>query len=199
MAWAPDYVTVEELAAYLRIDDDVDDVQLAVAITAASRAIDDHTNRQFGLVDPAVAQTYTARYDYERCRWVVDVDDFQTNVGLVVVLADLGTVTTFVKEPQNAIVKGRPWTRISFTDDSEFTPTGAVDEVGVIAKWGWTAVPTPVKQATLLQASRFFKRRDAPFGVAGSPELGNELRLLAKVDPDVAVALRGYTRLRSVG
>jgi hypothetical protein len=197
MAWAPDYCTVDELSSYLRIDDAVDDVELSSAIAAASRAIDYATNRQFGLVDPAVGAFYTARYDYERCRWVADVDDFQTVVGLTVVLTDLGTVTTFVKEPPNAIVKGRPWTRIAFTDDSEFTPTGKVDEVGVVAKWGWTAVHETVKQATLLQASRFFTRRNAPFGVAGSPDVGSEMRLLAKVDPDVMVMLRDFMRPRS--
>jgi hypothetical protein len=68
----------------------------------------------------------------------------------------------------------------------------------VTAVWGWTAVPTSVKQATLLQASRFHKRRHAPFGVAGSPEMGSEIRLLSRVDPDVSVALRDFNRLRAV-
>jgi hypothetical protein len=64
--------------------------------------------------------------------------------------------------------------------------------VKVTALWGWTAVPVAVKQATLLQASRFFSRRHSPYGVAGSPELGSEIRLLARVDPDVGVSLRDY-------
>jgi hypothetical protein len=198
MAWQPDYATDEDLRAYLRVDDLEDDMQAALAITTASRSIDHDTNRQFGLVDPAVAQVYTARYDYERCRWVVDVDDFQTVVNLTVVIDGI-IVTEFVKEPQNAIVHRRPWTRISFTDDSEATPTGAVDEVGVIAKWGWTEFPGPVKQATLLQSSRLLKRRDAPFGIAGSPDTGSEMRLLAKLDPDVAVSLNSYRRTRAPG
>jgi hypothetical protein len=46
-----------------------------------------------------------------------------------------------------------------------------------------------VEQATLLQASRFHARRFSPYGVAGSPELGSELRLLAKLDADVELAL----------
>jgi hypothetical protein len=37
MAWAPDYVTDDELKAYLRIGDDVDDDQIALAIAAAAR------------------------------------------------------------------------------------------------------------------------------------------------------------------
>lgn len=198
MAWAPDYTTADLLASYLRIPDDVDDVELAAAVTAASRAIDEVTNRQFGLVDPAESRTYTARPDYECGYWVVDVDDFQTTTGLVVTI-DGDPVATFAKEPLNAAAKVRPWTRIAFTADSEHQPSIAPYQVAVTAKWGWTAVPGTIVQATLLQASRIFKRRDAPFGVAGSPDQGSELRLLARVDPDVAVTLRGFTRVRAVG
>lgn len=198
MAWAPDYCTVDELSSYVRIDDAEDDVELAHAIAAASRSIDDHTNRQFGKVAAAEERTYWARPDYDRGYWVVDTDDYQTVTNLVVEV-DGNAVATYVKEPLNAASKGRPWTRIAFTGDSEAQPTTHPHEVVVTALWGWTAVPATVKQATLLQASRFFKRRGAPFGVAGSPEMGNELRLLAKVDPDVAVTLKGYMRTRAVG
>ena len=64
--------------------------------------------------------------------------------------------------------------------------------VEVTAKWGWTATPPAVVNANLILASRFLKRRDSPFGMAGSPEMGNELRLLSKLDPDVAVMLAHY-------
>lgn len=53
-------------------------------------------------------------------------------------------------------------------------------------------IPAGVTQACLLQASRFFARRYSPFGIAGSPENGSELRLLSRVDPDVAVVLAPY-------
>lgn len=52
--------------------------------------------------------------------------------------------------------------------------------------------PEPVKLAAMIQASRLSKRRDSPFGVAGSPEFGSELRLLSKLDPDVETLLRPY-------
>ena len=197
MAWAPDYVTSDVLAAYLRIDDDVDDDQLFIAASTASRAVDDHCNRQFRKVDAAVARTYYARPDYKGGYWAVDVDDFQTVTGLAISVGETA-VTEFVKEPVNAAAKGRPWTRLVFTADSEAQPSTAPREVVVTAVWGWTAVPIAVSQASLLQASRLFWRRGAPSGVAGSPELGNELRLLSKLDPDVAVSLRGYRRLRAV-
>jgi len=198
MAWAPDYISVPELKTWLSLADTVDDLIMATAITAASRAIDHETNRQFGVVAAAEQRTYRARPDYELGRWTVDVDDFQTVSGFVVSVVDAGTVTTYVKEPCNAAQKGRPWTRIAFTSDSEFQPDTHPHEVAVTGVWGWTTVPVPVKQATLLQASRVLKRRYSPEGVAGFGELG-AVRVSTRPDPDVAVSLRDFRRLRNVG
>lgn len=198
MAWKPDYITSAELKSYLRIFDTVDDAEIAVAVTAASRAIDDHCNRQFGKVDAAEERLYTARPDYERGRWVVDIDDLMTATGLVVTIAGVAT-TAFTKEPVNAAPKTRPWTRLVVDSDSPVTPTGDPYEVSATAVWGWTAVPVAVKQAARLQGSRFHSRRDSPYGIAGSPDQGSELRLLSRVDPDVGVSLRDYRRPRAVG
>lgn len=193
MVWAPDYATTAELKAYQRIDDAVDDAQLALAITAASRAIDQHTSRQFGVVAAPEERFYTAAYDSRRGRWVIEIDDLMTAAGLVVTV-EAGAVDVLAKQPANAAAKGRPWTRLVVAPESTTQPNCEEDGVSVTATWGWTAVPATIKQAALLQASRLFTRRDAPFGVAGSPELGSELRLLAKVDPDVAVVLGPYVR-----
>lgn len=199
MAWQPNYVTVEDLRDYVDVDDFDDDAQIGLAIAAASRAIDDHVNRQFGKVDTAEERFYTPRPDYKAGYWIVDIDDFQDDTGLAVEVVDAGVVTDYRLEPVNAAAKGSVWTRVAFTADSEYQPCGSAHSVGVTAVWGWAAVPTAVEQATVLQASRFLKRRHAPFGVAGSPDIGSEMRLLAKVDPDVAVSLRGLRRQRAVG
>ncbi|MFW5899542.1 MAG: phage gp6-like head-tail connector protein, partial [Jiangellaceae bacterium] len=82
MAWEPDYVTTAELASYLRIDDSDDDIELGVAAAAASRAVDNHTHRQFGQVDSAEDRLYTAEWDRRRRRWVIEVDDFDDDDGL---------------------------------------------------------------------------------------------------------------------
>lgn len=201
MAWQPDYTTVAELRAYAtRSIDTVDDVELALAVTAASRAVDRHTNRQFGRVDAAEQRAYTATWDRRRERWVVEIDDLMDDTGAAPrVLAedgtDLGAITAYVLEPVNAPQRGRPWTRLVVLPASATSPTGAHPaEVAATRLWGWTAIPGPVRQATLLQGSRLFSRRTSPYGVAGSPELGSELRLLARLDPDVAVVLGGYIR-----
>jgi len=200
MAWEPDYISGLDLGAYTRIDDDIDDVEIANAITGASRAVDERTNRQFGLLDAPAQWTYTAWPDYERGRWVVTIDDLMTEVGLVVQTPSGGVTTQFTLEPKNAVAKGKPYTRLAFNADAAVYPV-SVDgyEVLVTARFGWLAIPVPVVLATKLQASRFLSRRESPYGVAGSPEQGSELRLLSKVDPDVGVALRGFGRPRRVG
>lgn len=200
MAWKPDYITVEQLRDNVRIDDSDDDVELAVAITAASRAIDLHCNRQFGKVASAQERWYTAIPDYEARRWAVAIDDLQDLTGLAVEID--GTAITaehFVLEPANAAEDGRPYTRLSVLTTASVQPTGTPHEVAIVARWGWNAVPSAVVQAAYLQASRFHSRRNSPYGIAGSPSEGSEMRLLSRVDPDVAVSLADVRRRRAVG
>lgn len=45
-----------------------------------------------------------------------------------------------------------------------------------------------VREACFLQSLRLFQRKNAPFGITGSPELG-QMRAITKVDPDVEVLL----------
>lgn len=192
MAWRPDYATAAELASYLRIGDDVDDVELALAVTDASRAIDRATNRQFGLVDAPEARKYTAHWDRILGAYVLEIDDLMTQAGLTIVTQAGLELTEYTLEPVNAAADGEPWTSLVF--DAAPYPACVRNGNTVTASWGWTEVPDPIKQACLLQGARFFTRRNAPFGVAGSPELGSEVRLQAKVDPDVAVSIGPYTR-----
>lgn len=191
MAWAPDYVTSAELKAFVRVDDTSDDVQVALAVTSASRAVDKATGRQFGKLDSAAEWFYTAVWDRRLGRWVVRIDDAATTTGMVVKV-DGVTVTDYTLEPRQAVAKGRVWTLLVL--GTTVACSGDRDGVAVTAAWGWPTVPTPVKQATLLQASRFLARRDSPYGIAGSPDAGSEMRLLATVDPDVRVSLGPYAR-----
>jgi hypothetical protein len=44
--------------------------------------------------------------------------------------------------------------------------------------------PATVREAAVIQAARIFRRKDAPFGITGSPEFG-QTALIARIDPDV--------------
>lgn len=189
MAWAPDYILLSEVRDYVRVDDTVDDAKLEMAIPAASRAVDRGTGRQFGTVDAAEERTYErVRYDAKTCRWVATIDDLH-DVASLVVPTVVGTDYKF--GPRNALLKGRVYTTISFGVD----PRDGEDEFALTSdSWGWPSIPLTIKHATALQTSRFAARWDSPYGIAGSPDQGSELRLLSKVDPDVAVSIRDYRR-----
>lgn len=200
MPWKPDYITTADLKAYLDVQDTVDDVQLATWCTAASRAIDRKTHRQFGQLAAPAARTYRrpALYNRETGLWQLEIDDVQDTTGLLVngvAYASSGAVLL----PDNAPDEGEPWERLGFTSCPTLSTPGSPVTNVITARFGWTAVPAPVIGAAKLQANRWNKRRRAPFGVAGSPEQGSEIRLLAKLDPDVATTLTGLSRRRRVG
>lgn len=205
MAWKPDYSTVGRTKDFLRIADDVDDVILGVAITAASRAIDRASGRQFGLAASAHDRFYTAVWDRKKCKWVVEIDDLMTQVGLTLAYdsAGDGTYATSITSgyafyPLNAAADGRPWERIWIDPNVIGRRSQIEPAVRMHAQPGWTAIPVSIEQATWLQVSRWHARRDAPFGVAGSPESGSEMRLLERLDPDVATSIRDYRRVWGV-
>ncbi len=199
MAWAPDYATVEELAAFMRISDEADNDVLARAITTASRAVDQATGRQFGQVAAPEPRYYSPEWDRGLRRWSASVDDLQDVTGLEVAYDGVGdgtwgVVDEHVLTPRNAPAKGLPYTRLSVLAGSTTAVGPVADALRVTARWGWTAVPDAVVQATLLQAARIAVRRDSPHGVTGTGPDAPGIRVLSRLDPDVEVALRPYRR-----
>lgn len=195
MAIVNGYATLVEIKDVLETTESVHDTLLEIAVESASRAIDKATNRRFWQDGSVVVRYYTPDYS---CGFV-HTDDISTSTGLIVAIDSAGdrtyattlTITTdFDLEPINAAADGRPWQRIYY----DAWPVTA-HSVKVTAKFGWAAVPTEVKQATLIQASRLFSRKSSPYGIAGSPQEGSEMRLLAKLDPDVHALVHPFRRL----
>lgn len=199
MAWKPVYVTLEQMHDWIRLRDEsdvIDDSLLTLALSASSRAVDKSAgpNRQFGKVDSPVARTYEPRWSRTRDAWVVDIDDLMDVTGFTVAV-DGATVDAAGYEllPLNAAADGMPYTHLQLTSHST-----AKRLIGT-GLWGWDTGTDPgwpdaVTEATLLQASRLSVRRDSPYGVAGSPADGSELRLLARLDPDIEPIIAAYVR-----
>src|SRR6476646_2549507 len=101
MTWAPVYETAANLRVYMRMDavtgDATDIAQDTIvhtpALTAASRAIDRATSRQFGSVTVA-ARYYSSQWDASRYLYTVSVDDIQDITGLAIA-ADLDASGNF--------------------------------------------------------------------------------------------------------
>jgi hypothetical protein len=195
------YATLAELKGFVSIPlaDTADDTTLQLALDSASLQVDHFCDRTFAA--GSVSTRHYAATDTGR----LEVDPISTLTGLVVATDDNddGTYDTpwtintdFRLEPTNAAAVGDPWTRLVSLGTRWFPRLQYRLGVAVTASFGWPGgvAPAAVKHATLLQAARTWKRKDAPFGVAGSVEFGSEVRLLAKLDPDVESLLRPYRR-----
>ncbi len=192
-----EYASLAELRTALNINaatDTADDPFLSMALEAASRAIDNFTGRFF-YKGPLAQQRF-----YESDNDLIVTDDIMSPPNEVVI-AFASTAGSYVESsvnlrlyPANAPANGEPFTHLR-PDKATYTyPVKEGVLVRITAQYGWPAVPPEVRQATLIQALRFAQRRHAPFGVAGSPEVGSEVRLLSRLDPDVEALVRPYVR-----
>ncbi len=187
MGWAPDYVTGPQLKTYLNIQHEDDDLWLANWATAVSRNVDDFCGRQFGQVAVVEARTYAPKWDSNECKTYVEIDDLQTTAGLIVADSDGTVITDYALRPRNALLKGKIYTQLAL-------PCRYIYDFSITGKWGWNSVPASIPTALYIQASRLNARRSSPFGIAGSPTDGSELRLLAQLDPDFKTTLTPFKR-----
>lgn len=191
------YATLSDVKRNLGITDTVDDALLELCIESASRAIDNMTERTFS--------------QSEETRVFVPDDSFFCPIDDLYSLTTLKTaddadqefdVTWGVKdrqlEPLNGTLNGTDWpyTGIRAVGDYLFPTVGSEATVQVTGVFGWPAVPKAIEQATILQASRYFKRSDSPMGVAGFDAMG--VVRLSNVDPDIYVLLEPYKKIRMV-
>lgn len=206
MPWKPSYAGPDEITRFQHLVDDRDDPELARSIVAASRAVDRFCFRQFGHVDAPELRYYTPTWSNTEGTWVVETDDFYGPItALAVDRAGDGTYSyaglpaNVRALPANAPQEGEPYERLRVWPGAGLGIVGRRLEIAVTATWGWETVPDTVVEATLLQANRLASRRDSPYGIAGSPDSGSEIRLLSRLDPDVQVILRDYQRTGKVG
>lgn len=204
MAWKPSYASLVEMRDWLRVNDPTDttdDALLRLNLSAASRAVDASCRRQFGKADAPVSRSYDIRWSRTRNAYIADIDDIMDLTGLAwsidgVALDD----AQWSLRPRNAIPDGKPYTWVELSSVSvPSASSGPADASGVLAGlalWGWNAPwPDVIKQATMLQASRLNIRRDSPYGIAGGGDGGGELRLLARLDPDIEPLVVDYIKV----
>lgn len=191
-----DYITTANFRAAIKDDSTLDPDLIAQSITSASRRVDQLTGRQFDKASSATARLFDAETEMI-CR----VDDIADTTGLLVEV-DWGTEglyatpwtlnTDFILTPENQRNKGLPWpyTTIQATTHKVFPPPFRRKRVRVTAKWGWPSIPDLVITATTLIAVGFYKRPEAPFGIAGISDFG---AVRVREDPAILELLYDYT------
>ena len=205
MAITNGYATRNQIKAALRIGtaDNIDDDLIDNCAGAASRLIDGFCNRKFWAVGSATVRVYQAEDSF-----FCSIDDIsgtaitlQTSTNADGVFDTTWTPTDWQLEPLNGDLDGIAWAydKIRAVGDYLF-PTvnanyGSQALVKVTANFGWPYVPETITQATIIQASRIFKRYDSPLGVAGFGDMG-AIRVSRALDPDVAQLVEPYRRMR---
>ena len=200
MALTNAYCTLSDLKTSLAIEDIADDTALEAAILTASRMIDHYTGRFFyrdGTTAAPVVRYYTAQ-DWYTC----NVDDFvslsqiATDDNFDQLYTTIWQSDDYMVEPVNNPRRGWPLSRL-LAIDSYIFPYNLPQSVKVTAVWGWPSVPAEISMATKLQASRLFIRRQSPFGIAGTPDLGT-VRLSSRLDPDVEALIRPFRKMNGL-
>jgi hypothetical protein len=202
MAITNGYATLADVKGAFRITDNVDDALIELSIESASREIDGYCERVFYNAGTAT-------------RVYIPTDTFYTETDDIISVTTLKTSSTgesfdttwsasgdYQLEPLNGIsggLVGHPATRIRAIGSYLFPlwdPKNVNSHeatVQVTGVFGWSAVPTAIRQATIIQASRLFKRLDTPLGISYD-ELGS-LRV-GRVDPDVEKLVMPFRKVR---
>lgn len=190
------YCSLADVKASTKITDSVDDALLNLAVESASRLIDTYTQRYFYSAGTAT------RLFIPQDSYVTELDDLISLTTLESSDGDTFDVTFLPKdyqlEPLNGEVDGikpHPFTRVRAVDDYLFNVLDNEATVRVTGVWGWPSVPTAIKQATIIQAARIFRRNDSPLGIAGFGEMG-AVRVGVQLDPDVKHLIDVYRKVR---
>lgn len=196
MAITNGYCTLAQVKASARIDDSVDDDLLELAVESASREIDRATERNFYNAGTAT-RIFVARDSY-----ICEIDDLVSIEHLKTDPEGDGNYTVtwssgdYVLEPLNGLSGGiaHPYTQIRARDTYLFPLENGEPLVEVKGVWGWSSVPTAITQATVILASRIYKRNDSPLGVAGFGDLG--VIRVGSLDPDVEALIHPFKKIR---
>lgn len=194
MAITNGYATLIQLKSAIGIADGIDDPMLEMAIESASRQIDSYTERYFYNAGTAV-KIFSPIDNY-----VCPTEDFITLTK--VETSEDGesydtewTADDWQAEPLNGRAGGlvTSYTQIRAVEDYLFPYRNGEATVRLTGTWGWSAVPIAITQATIILASRIFKRLDSPLGII-SNDLGS-MRVGFRLDPDVQHLIDPYRKI----
>lgn len=170
MAISNGYCTLNELKARLGITDNADDTILENVIEAASRVIDSDCNTRFYAANET-------RYYSAEAHGLVTVDDLLSVSSLATDDALDGTYSTTwaATDYQLYPFNSTPYREIRVKPaGTKLFPISAYRGlIKVTGSFGYSAsTPDAINEACLILSARYFKRKDAIFGILGTPELG---------------------------
>lgn len=199
MAITNGYCTLADVKAALRITDTIDDTLIESSVNSASRMIDQYCNRNFYSGSAGEVRYYKAN-DGFIC-WIDDaqsITEIKTSSTDPLIFDTTWQSGDYQVLPANRWANGAyyPITGITATDNYLFPVWADMALVKVTGTFGWASVPDSIKFATIIQASRLFKRLESPLGVAGVSDMGI-MRVGSNIDGDVAQLINPFRLLRT--
>jgi hypothetical protein len=199
MAITNGYATLEDVKAALRITDSIDDSLLETSIESASRMIDGYTARTFSNAGTAV-RNFAAT---DGINLIIDDAITITQVASTDEVGDSYTIwdtNDYQLEPLNSRSDGlfMSFTHIRAVGTYAWPYLDQQALVRITGTWGFASIPTAIKQATIIQSSRLFKRLDSPLGVIGMGDLG-QIRVSRYLDADVEQLAMPFRIMRHFG
>lgn len=189
------YMTVAEFKTVSSIDDTDDDALIAQVLEATSRLIDRYCGRRFYLPDDDETRYYSPeRSDLVFTDDIVEITTLKTDAAGDRTFETTWATTDYDLIPRNAALDGNPYRHIGRSRIGTQSFPLVHNGVEIVGRFGYPSVPLDIKMACQIQATRLFKRKDAPFGVIGSAEMG-QLLVLSKLDPDVQLLLRPFKKI----
>jgi hypothetical protein len=191
------YCTLAEMRSQLGLasTDTAEDTYIETIVEVTSREIDRITGQFFYSV--GAGSSGGTRYFSSHDGNVVYTAPIQAVTSVNVDDNDNGTwdetwTTTgsskrYRLRPVNAAADSESYWQMYAVDGSWPTTDAAIK---VVADFGWAAIPRAVHEACLIQGSRLFHRRSAPFGIVEGQDAG--MMTLRKIDPDVHKLLETY-------
>ena len=190
--------------AYL---DSTYDVDLSNCINAVSREIDNTCNQRF-YVDAADVTKYFSPSMNDQCIIdpMVSITSLATDSSLDRTYATVWATTDYDLYPYNSPANGEPYWRIDITPNGKNTfnaqpyatpyaypyPKANAKYVKIVGKFGWPAVPEPIKRACILWTLRTWARSSTPLGVSAMSALGQMKIEVPPLDPDIDQLLSNY-------
>lgn len=177
-----------------KVIDKTNDGILEAAVETASRHIDNYCN-QFFYSSTGLTMYYTPEdTDILFTDPITAVTSLKTDDDGDRTYDDTWTTGDYDLKPWNASNFSEPYQWIEVNPDGDYALTVYPKSVQIIGDFGWSSIPTTIKEACLMLAIRFLKRESAPLGVAGVGA-GGEIRQIMEEDPDVARLLQPYVRI----
>lgn len=179
------------------VSNQADDATLEQIIEAASRAIDARCRRRF----------WANAEDADEVRYYGSDDGLALYTDDILSITELATdvagnrdytrvwaTTDYDLLPDNAVLDGKPYTWLKPAPNGRYAFSTYRRGNRITGQFGYSiTAPGQVREACVIQSTRWYRRQAAPFGVVGGGEFGTAVTI-PKLDPDVETMLKPFAR-----